>query len=82
MRGSRREPLLKGCERPEDLLGDGGLMMDLKRVLMQRMPGAELADHPDHERGLSAKTVREKYIAAVKWMMSWLGLSEQLPGCC
>ena len=29
------DELLKGCERPEDLLGDGGLMTDLKKALMQ-----------------------------------------------
>ena len=33
------DELLKGCERPEDLLGDGGLMKDLKKALMQRMLG-------------------------------------------
>ncbi|PIE07574.1 MAG: hypothetical protein CSA74_06465 [Rhodobacterales bacterium] len=27
------DELLKGCERPEDLLGDGGLMKDLKKAL-------------------------------------------------
>lgn len=34
------DELLKGCERPEDLLGDGELMKDLKKALMQRMLGA------------------------------------------
>jgi putative transposase len=37
--------LLKGCERPEDLLADGGLMRHLKKALMQRMLGAELTEH-------------------------------------
>lgn len=36
------DELLKGCERPEDLLGDGGLMKELKKPLMQKMLGAEL----------------------------------------
>jgi len=36
------DELLQGCERPEDLLGEGGLMKDLKKALMQRMLGAEL----------------------------------------
>jgi transposase-like protein len=39
------DELLKGCERPEDLLGEGGLMKDLKRALMERMLGAELTEH-------------------------------------
>lgn len=33
---------LKGVERPEGLLGDVGLMKELKIRLMERMPGAEL----------------------------------------
>ena len=45
------DELLKGCERPEDLLGEAGLMTDLKRALMQRMLGAELTDHLGYEHG-------------------------------
>jgi putative transposase len=45
------DELLKGCERPEDLLGDGGLMRDLKAALMQRMLGAELTEHLGYEHG-------------------------------
>lgn len=45
------DELLKGCERPEDLLGDGGLMQGLKRALMQRMLGAELTQHLGYEHG-------------------------------
>ena len=37
------DELLTGCERPEDLLGDAGLMKELKIRLMERMLGAELA---------------------------------------
>lgn len=36
------DELLKGVERPEDLLGDAGLMKELKIKLMERMLGAEL----------------------------------------
>ncbi len=39
------DELLKGCERPEDLLGDAGLMKELKIRLMERMLGAELTAH-------------------------------------
>jgi hypothetical protein len=40
------DELLKGCERPEDLLGDAGLMKELKIRLMERILGAELTAHP------------------------------------
>jgi putative transposase len=52
------DELLKGCERPEDLLGDGGLMKDLKRALMQRMLGAELTEHLGYEHGQDAPPVQ------------------------
>jgi putative transposase len=52
------DELLKGCERPEDLLGDGGLMKDLKKALMQRMLGAELTDHLGYEHGEEAPPVQ------------------------
>lgn len=48
------DELLKGCERPEDLLGDGGLMKELKKALMQRMLGAELTEHLGYEHGAEA----------------------------
>jgi transposase-like protein len=52
------DELLKGCERPEDLLGDGGLMRDLKKALMQRMLGAELTEHLGYEHGQEPPPVR------------------------
>jgi transposase-like protein len=45
------DELLKGCERPEDLLGDTGLMKELKVRLMERMLGAELTAHLGYEGG-------------------------------
>ena len=36
------DELLKGVERPEDLLGEAGLMKELKIKLMERMLGAGL----------------------------------------
>jgi putative transposase len=42
------EPL-KGVEQPEDLLGDKGLMKELKVQLMERMLGAELTAHLGYE---------------------------------
>ena len=48
------DELLAGCERPEDLLGDGGLMQGLKRALMRRMLGAGLTEHLGYEHGSDA----------------------------
>lgn len=48
------DELLKGCERPEDLLGDAGLMKELKIELMERMLGAELAAQLVYEEGRDA----------------------------
>ncbi len=45
------DELLKGCERPEDLLGDCGLMKELKVRLMERMLGGELTAHLGYEAG-------------------------------
>jgi len=41
--------LLKGCERPEELLCDAGLMKELKIKLMERTLGAELTTHLGYE---------------------------------
>ena len=48
------DELLEGCERPEDLLGDTGLMKELKVKLMERMLGAELTEHLGYEDGHAA----------------------------
>jgi len=52
------DELLLGCERPEDLLVDGGLMKELKKALMERMLGAELTDHLGYEHGAEAPPVQ------------------------
>ena len=48
------DELLKGVERPEDLLGEVGLMKELKIKLMERMLGAELTAHLGYEEGKDA----------------------------
>ena len=48
------DELLKGCERLEDLLGDAGLLKDLKIKLMERMLGGELTAHLGYEEGKDA----------------------------
>ena len=45
------DELLKGCSRPEDLLGEAGLMKELKLRLMERMLGGELTAHLGYEAG-------------------------------
>ena len=50
------DELLKGVERPDDLLGDAGLMKELKIKLMERMLGAELTAHLGYEEGKDAPT--------------------------
>ena len=52
------DELLKGCERPEDLLGEGGLMKGLKKALIERMLGAELTGHLGYEHGHEAPPVQ------------------------
>ena len=52
------DELLRGCERPEDLMADGGLMKDLRKALMQRMLGAELTEHLGYEHGEVAPPVQ------------------------
>ena len=39
------DELLNGVENAEDLLGDQGLVKELKVRLMERMLGAELTEH-------------------------------------
>jgi hypothetical protein len=43
------DELLNGVENADDLLGDQGLMKELKVRLMERMLGAELTDHLGYE---------------------------------
>ena len=51
------DELLKGVKRPEDLLGNAGLMKELKIWLMERMLGAELTAHLSYEEGKDAPPV-------------------------
>ena len=43
------DELLSGVENADDLLGDQGLLKELKVRLMERMLGAELTDHLGYE---------------------------------
>ena len=45
------DELLSGVENADDLLGDQGLLKELKVRLMERMLGAELTDHLGYEPG-------------------------------
>ena len=43
------DELLSGVDRPDDLLGDTGLIKELKVRLMERMLGAEMTEHLGYE---------------------------------
>ena len=45
------DELLKGYEKPEDLLGDDGLFRQLKKALIERALGAELTHPLGYEKG-------------------------------
>ena len=45
------DELLAGYEKPEDLLGDDGLLKRLKKALIERALGAELTAHLGYEKG-------------------------------
>jgi putative transposase len=45
------EELLQGYRSPEDLLGEEGLFKELKKRLLERALGAELAEHLGYEKG-------------------------------
>lgn len=51
IRSELLDELLEGCENPEDLLGNEGLLAELKKSLMERALGAELTDHLGYEPG-------------------------------
>lgn len=48
------DELLSGYEKPEDLLGEGGLFRRLKKALLERALQAELTEHLGHEKGQPA----------------------------
>ena len=43
------DELLSGYEKPEDLLGEEGLLKELKKALIERALGAELTEHLGYE---------------------------------
>src|SRR6056297_1167392 len=79
------DELLKGCERPEDLLGDAGLIKELKIRLMERMLGAKMrgqlgTQHPFHQPDLEllhqpgiAKQILRSLAALQKFVQQFLG---------
>ncbi len=59
------DELLSGVENADDLLGNQGLMKELKVRLMERMLGAELTDHQsiiiDPPSSLSKQSAQRHY---------------------
>ncbi len=46
------DELLSGYEKPEDLLGEDGLFIQLKKALLERALGAELTHHSATRRAI------------------------------
>ena len=66
------DELLKGYQKPEDLIGENGLLKQLTKAVLERALNAELTQHLGYEKhdpaghksgnsrnGTSAKTIRE-----------------------
>ena len=66
--------LLKGYKKPEDLIGENGLLKQLTKQLLERGMAAELTEHVGYEKheaagdgsgnsrnGKSAKTIRGRF---------------------
>ena len=49
------DELLKGYEKPEDLLGENGIFQELKKALLEKALGAELTHHLGCEKGKKPK---------------------------
>ena len=45
------DQLLAGYEKPEDLLGEDGILQELKKALVEKALGAELTHHLGYEKG-------------------------------
>jgi len=45
------DELLSNYKTPEDLLGEGGILKELKKALLERALSAELSDHLGYEKG-------------------------------
>jgi putative transposase len=69
------DELLKGCKRSEDLLGEAGLMKELKVRLMERMLGAELTTHLGYGAGaeLPGGQTNRRNGTATKRVKGWRG---------
>jgi transposase-like protein len=51
--------LLAGYEKPDDLLGEGGILEQLTKALVERALGAELSHHLGYEKGDGRQRKRE-----------------------
>lgn len=49
--GTVLDALLEGVDTPEELLGKEGLLVELKKALMERALGAELTEHVGYAKG-------------------------------
>src|ERR1700712_1694446 len=48
--GKVLDELLKGCQKPEDIIGEGGLLKQLTKALLERALSGELTHHLGYEK--------------------------------
>ena len=53
------DELLKDYKKPEDILGEQGLLRELKKAILERALNAELADHLGYEKHDPQRDERE-----------------------
>ena len=59
------DELLSGVENADDLLGDQGLLKELKVRLMERMLGAELTEHLERVHFNRFDTLRRRRSSSI-----------------
>ena len=50
---------LKGCKKPEDLIGENGLLKQLTKQLLERAMGAEMTEQVSREARCHRKQQRQ-----------------------
>ena len=54
------ESLLADYKKPEDLIGENGLLKQLTKLLVERALDAEMSEHLGHEHRTSKKLIRSQ----------------------
>ena len=60
--------LLADYKKPEDLIGENGLLKQLTKRLVERALEAEMSEHPEHDKtSLSPMPAKLREIASINW---------------